>query len=357
MGSISHSDLHSPRRYVDGGLIPDVQQRGDNPVAIRLSDEEFRTGETNPATIQQCLHYFNRDGFVVIENAVDDDLVDMLYKQIVEDNHTYLSKSFLQYNQGVATKNVSQVPPLTSKFLLRDFYANLHVMRVIENLLGPKPELRFLNSNVAVPGATGRQAVHSDVNHKFPEIPFGIVVNTYLQDSDATNGVTEIWCGTHNCYPQAEQQLTKESGWINKESIQKRAKVKPPVQPSVRKGSICLRDLRLWHAGMPNTGDQHRIMLAIDYFAQWYQCPMTLKLPISKKEEIEREWNISTKGIEWVDGDIDHLNQAFYLNMTQDPSMYIKQTEKGVEDWKARLTGKYNFDKRVVTDQNYWTAD
>jgi hypothetical protein len=34
--------------------------------------------------------------------------------------------------------------------------------------------------------------VHSDVNHKYPAIPFGIVVNTYLQDSDEKNGVTEV---------------------------------------------------------------------------------------------------------------------------------------------------------------------
>lgn len=63
---------------------------------------------------------------------------------------------------------------------------------MIENVLGSEPELRFINSNVAMPGTTGRQAVHSDVNHKFPAIPFGIVVNKYLQDSDVENGVTEV---------------------------------------------------------------------------------------------------------------------------------------------------------------------
>ncbi|KAK5943512.1 hypothetical protein PMZ80_004520 [Knufia obscura] len=343
-------------KYVDGALIPDVEQHGDNPVAIRLTDEELHSGRTRPETIQQCLKYLHRDGLVVLENAIDEALVDKLYKKIVEDNEIYLSKNFLQYNQGIATKNVSQVPPLTPEWLSRDFYANVHMMRVIENMLGPRPELRFINSNVAVPGATGRQAVHSDVNHRFPEIPFGIVMNIYLQDSDASNGVTEIWCGTHDCYPQEEQQATKESGWIKKEAIQKRAKVKPPVQPKLKKGSICFRDLRLWHAGMPNTSDHHRIMLAIDYFAEWYQCPMTVELPRAMKKEIEEEWNISTKGVKWVDK-VDHLNQPFYLNMTQDPSMYIRQTEKGVEDWRARLTGKFEFDRAKVTDQNYWTAE
>ena len=66
---------------------------------------------------------------------------------------------------------------------------------------------------------------------------------------------------------------------------------------------------------------------------------------------------ISSAGIEWVEGDFDHLEQPFYLNMTQDPSKYIVQTEKGFEDWRARETGKYVFDRGTVTEQNYWTPE
>ena len=274
-------------QYYEGGLIPDVEQHGDDPVVIRLTDEERNYGQTNPDTIQACLTAFQRDGFVVLENAIDDALVDRLYNRMIEDNVIYLGKPHMQWNQGAATKNVSQIPPLSPDWLARDFYANPHMIRVIENILGPQPELRFLNANVAVPGATARQAVHSDVNHHWPSIPFGIVVNTYLQDSDETNGVTEIWCGTHDRYTRKEQQVQTESGWIKKETIQARAKERPPVQPKVKKGSICFRDLRLWHAGMPNKSDRHRIMLAIDYFAQWYGCPMKLKLPAASQSDVE----------------------------------------------------------------------
>ncbi|ETN37055.1 uncharacterized protein HMPREF1541_08045 [Cyphellophora europaea CBS 101466] len=349
----------NPHRYDAGARIPSVDQHGDNPVTIRLSDEELQTGQTHPETVQQLLTYFHRDGFVVLENAIPDDLIDSLYTQMVSDNDIYLSKPFLQYNQGHLTKNISQIPPLTPKHLHRDFYANPHMLRVLENLLGPCPEIRFINSNVALPHADsrGRQAVHSDVNHRYPSIPFGIVVNTYLQDSDAANGVTEVWCGTHAAYDQDWQQVGRETGWIRKEAIQHRGRVRPPVQPRVRRGAMCIRDLRLWHAGMPNLSDRHRIMLAVDYFAAWYECPMKVRLPLSLKRRVEREWAISTKGIEWVDGEVDYLNQPFYLNMTQDPEMYIRQTEHGFEDWRARATGKYPFDRAKVTEQNYWTPD
>ncbi len=345
------------RHYHEGGLVPEINEFGTNPVTIRLTDQEFQTGTINPSTLQRCLELYHRDGFFMLENAIPDALVDRLYNRMVEDNATYLKKEFMQWNQGAATKNVSQIPPLTPEWLSKEFYANPHMLSILENLLGPKPELRFLNANVAVPGATGRQAVHSDVNHAFPAIPFGVVMNTYLQDSDAGNGVTEIWCGTHNRYSRDEQQARKESGWIRKDRIQSRAKERPPVQPKVRKGSICFRDLRLWHAGMPNTSQHHRIMLAIDYFAAWYRCPMKVRLPVASKETVEG-WGISTKGVEWVDDPgFDHLEEPFFLNMTQDPEMYIKQTPKGVEDWRARKTGEFKFDKGIVSDQNYWTPE
>ncbi|KAG0650434.1 Kanamycin B dioxygenase [Hyphodiscus hymeniophilus] len=354
----SHIISGKSPQYVDGALVPEVDKHGDNPVVIRLTDEERLSGKTKPETIQEILKYYHRDGFVVLENAIDEHLVDRLYNRMVQDNAVYIQKPQMRYNQGVDTGNISQIPPLTPEWLHRDFYANPHMIRVVENILGPRPELRFINSNVAVPGGTGRQAVHSDVHHAYPEIPFGLVMNIYLQDSDESNGITEVWCGTHNCAARKDQQASLERGWIKKSYLQERAKVKRPVQPKVKKGSICFRDLRLWHAGMPNKSDHHRIMLAIDYFAQWYQCPMKTKLPLSMKETIEREWEgISTEGVEWVDGDLDSLDLNFFLNMTQDPLLYLEQTDRGFEDWRARATGQYNFDTNKVTEENYWTPE
>ncbi|KAK3671908.1 hypothetical protein LTR78_008274 [Recurvomyces mirabilis] len=360
-GTNGTNGVHKPK-YIEGALVPAVHRYGDNPVTIRLSDEELNSDKTNWDTIQEVLKYYHRDGLVVLENAIPEHMIDILYNKIVEDNDRYLNQPHMTWNQGAGPKNVSQVPPLKPEYLYREVYANSHMIRILENLLGPRPEFRFLNSNVACPGGSGRQAVHSDVHHDFPTQPFGVVMNTYLQDSSAANGVTEIWCGTHNAYPKTtdsvhDQQLHAETGWIKKEYIQKQAKIKPPVQPEIKKGSIVFRDLRLWHAGMPNTSSHHRIMLAIDYFAEWYQCPMALKLPSSIRKDVEEKWEISTKGIEWVEGEMDCLEQPFFLNMTQDPSKYIVQTEKGFEDWRARETGRWDFDKGKVGEKNYWTAE
>lgn len=185
-----------------------------------------------------------------------------------------------------------------------------------------------------------------------------MVFDTYLQDASADNGVMEVCCGTHTAYPPHPEKLKhKESDWIRKDLIQARAKVSPSSQPQIWRGSVCFRDLRLWHAGMPNPSSRHRIMLAIEYFAAWYRCPMTLNLPASAREQVEKEWKISTAGIECVDGEIDSLEVPFFLNMTQDPGRYLVQTEKGFEDWRARETGKYEFDRGLVTQDCYWTPE
>jgi ectoine hydroxylase-related dioxygenase (phytanoyl-CoA dioxygenase family) len=51
------------------------------------------------------------------------------------------------------------------------------------------------------------------------------------------------------------------------------------VQPTVKKGSLILRDFRLWHAGMPNPSDRARCVLALGYCANWYHNEYTVPVP------------------------------------------------------------------------------
>lgn len=101
----SGSGANGKPRYIDGAVIPDVQKSGGtngHPVVIHLSDEEFRTGVTKPETVQELLTAFHEDGFVVLENAIDDDLVDRLYAVMVKQNEEYLTKSHMRWNQVCA---------------------------------------------------------------------------------------------------------------------------------------------------------------------------------------------------------------------------------------------------------------
>lgn len=93
------------------------------------------------------------------------------------------------------------------------------------------------------------------------------------------NGSTELWLGTHTADVSAQEGKHGEraSGRIKENLLAERRAARGPSQPNVKKGSIVLRDLRLWHAGMPNLSEEVRVMLAMIHFAPWYRNPMRLQ--------------------------------------------------------------------------------
>ena len=79
------------------------------------------------------------------------------------------------------------------------------------------------------------------------------------------NGSTEIWLGTHTdsgLRVQDGAHGERASGRIKTHLLDERRKARPPFQPIVPKGSIIVRDLRLWHCGRGNWTDEVRVMLA-----------------------------------------------------------------------------------------------
>lgn len=118
-------------------------------------------------------------------------------------------------------------------------------------------------SDIVVPQ---RQPVHSDADFAHPNHPFALVFNVGLVDMEPQNGSTEVWLGTHlNASLQDQEGAHGEraSGRIKKDLLEARRIVSPPIQPTIPKGSIVVRDLRLWHAGMPNLSNEIRVMLAM----------------------------------------------------------------------------------------------
>jgi ectoine hydroxylase-related dioxygenase (phytanoyl-CoA dioxygenase family) len=113
------------------------------------------------------------------------------------------------------------------------------------------------------------QPVHSDADFDHPRHPFALVVNVPLITMTPENGSTEVWLGTHrgtDLSLQEGQHGDRASGRIKTEKLEKRRAIRPPCQPVVPKGSIVIRDLRLWHAGVGNQTDVARVMLAMSKF-------------------------------------------------------------------------------------------
>ena len=123
---------------------------------------------------------------------------------------------------------------------------------------------------------------------------------------DEANGSTEVWLGTHHHDVSAQEGAHGEraSGRI-KEHLLAPEHGFEAVQPKIERGAIVIRDLRLWHAGMPNRSDDVRIMLAMIHFAPWYRNPMKLELGDDMKpmlEELERKGELGLEvPVDWLE--------------------------------------------------------
>jgi ectoine hydroxylase-related dioxygenase (phytanoyl-CoA dioxygenase family) len=165
--------------------------------------------------------------------------------------------------------------------------------------VGPKSTYEILQLQHAFK-STYRQPVQSDVgDFDHLQMPFAYAVNVNLVSRSPQNGATEIWLGSHR---DTNSSMTDpKDGGVLKHLVEDRRKFSPPLQPSVPKGAIIIRDFSIWHAGMPNHTDDPRLMLISTHFAAWYRSDFNFFFPNSLKGKIN--WGRLVPCVNWVDDD------------------------------------------------------
>lgn len=157
---------------------------------------------------------------------------------------------------------VPLVPPFSDELVV------LHpiVRQLMTATLGDDFACSYYNSNTAYPGST-HQRVHRDMNpiygatYDVPTPPTAIVLNIPLCDFTVENGSTEVWPGSHLIVDTpADADVTLDD----------RIPALSSRRLNVTAGSIVLRDLRVWHRGVPNNSDRQRSMLAVVYKRAWH---------------------------------------------------------------------------------------
>ena len=156
---------------------------------------------------------------------------------------------------------VPLVPPFSDPGLV----AHPIVRQILAAALGETFECSYYNSNTAYPGST-YQPVHRDAGPIFgtemtsATPATGIVVNVPLCDFTEENGSTEVWPGTH---------LIVDRPADADKTLDERIAPLASARLNVSAGSAVLRDLRVWHRGVPNRSQAARSMLAIVYKRGW----------------------------------------------------------------------------------------
>ncbi|KXS94490.1 hypothetical protein AC578_4513 [Pseudocercospora eumusae] len=268
--------------------------------------DAIRTGQT-PTTaeiIAEAVTYLHRDGILILENAVAQEHLQTLESMLIPEALEISQNPHHHFNWNKG--NMDQAPPLTPNLMFSDIWANPAVVSICSAILGPNPVCHYANGNTALPKSRARQPVHSDIHLPHPLFPFAYAVNVPLREMGVENGSTEIWVGSHR--ESSIEQHNDDDLTIKSEVVEERRVHSPPVQPRVKRGSVVLRDIRLWHAGMPNGTERPRIMFAFVYQPAWFQAPSKVLLPEKVKPLVER-WRQETGLVfnaEWVNGAVDH---------------------------------------------------
>ncbi|KAL3477444.1 hypothetical protein BJX99DRAFT_269853 [Aspergillus californicus] len=277
------------------------------PTLITLSPTELSSTKISSHNLQAAIEALHQDGLVVLANAVSTEHLDKLNERMVPEAKTLYARSSTHRNFGSKTGNIQQEPVLEKEFVFQDVVANPFALQVVQCMFGPQPALRFYSANTAFK-AEDRQPVHVDVNFDFPKVPWGYAININLVETTPENGATEVWLGSHTDTTKDVLDKQYAHKQVKAELLDERRDMgKGAVQPErLPKGSLVIRDMRLWHAGRPNRTEEPRVMLVTILFPHWYRSNQKIILPESLKEEVEA-WEGVNPCVEWVEEGYDYL--------------------------------------------------
>jgi ectoine hydroxylase-related dioxygenase (phytanoyl-CoA dioxygenase family) len=271
-------------------------------VEIIRSEIESRT--MTPEHREAAVQALREDGLVVLKDVVETEHLDMLLDRMREDLDALRQRKDAPYNWN--TGNIQQDPPPFPPYLFRDILVNDMVVAVTEAVLGRGVKNFFYSGNTAV-HSDQRQPVHADTGQLWPNLEVAhpacqLVVNVPLVAVSPENGSTELWPGSHLDTTVSMATDIK----VPTDVLERRRAEVPPFQPTMTRGSILIRDIRLWHAGMPNRTTAPRPMIAMIHAPSWFATGNPLRFP-KGTEDFFADSPLRTAA-RFVDGPIDHIN-------------------------------------------------
>lgn len=274
-----------------------------NMVTVSVSAREVAAGHLDAENLAIANRALKEDGIVMLKDIIDPEHIHILRDKVMEDVDRFVNRPNAPFNWNRG--NVQQDPPPFPPYLFRDVLANDIVIEVTKSILGAGLYNSFYSGNTAMP-SDKRQPVHADSGQLWENLevatpPYALVVNFGLVEMSPENGSTEIWPGTH-----LDTSVTMQSGDIEvaRDHLEARRAVSPPFQPTVPIGSVVIRDMRLWHAGMPNRTQTPRPMLAMIHYVSWWPCP-PFKLHKDAEELLQHP--DLRQNATYFEGDIDYV--------------------------------------------------
>ena len=199
--------------------------------------------------------------------------------------------------------HLQQGPPPFADYVFADIAMNRQVNAVAAALFGGRPRLTFYNGNTNCSGSV-RQHLHMDGRHTTapgePVAPTtAVVVNIPPGGMADGNGAIELWPGSHRVAVHSRQGVPLAT------EAARRAEC-PPENPRTAPGDVLIRDVRLWHRGVPNRSARPRHMIALILSAPTPEASQR-KLRFGRGCEAALEGRGADANAEYADGPIDYL--------------------------------------------------
>jgi len=288
--------------------IPEPESQAERTptmMTIELTEQERTSGVLSDEHRRVATEALRTDGLVVLEQVVEPEHLDLLHERLIADLAALQARTDTPYNWNAG--NLQQDPPPFPPYLFADVLLNPFVIAVTSALLGPGLKNVMYGGNTALPGDQ-RQPVHADVGQLWPLDVLDVahpaaqlVINVATVDVSPANGATELWPGTHRELGAGVGDDIK----IDDALLAARRAVVPPFQPTMRRGSMLIRDIRLWHAGMPNTTSEPRPMLAMIHTSSWLETGSPLRFPTGTETFFEHP--LLTTAARFTGEPIDHI--------------------------------------------------
>ena len=256
-------------------------------MTITMTAEEITNEQMTAAHLEDAVNAIRGGGYVILENVVSHAHLDILCQKMDEDLKTLLTAQTLPAN--FVRGHLQLDPPPFAPYVFRDIVANPFVVQVTKAALGAGLFNSFYSGNTNCPGSR-TQPVHVDtgqlwrgLDHAHPAAT--LVVNVAPTDVTEANGSIELWPGSHL---DTNVAIGDASICVDEERVEARRKMIPPVRGNTKKGSMLIRDIRLWHRGMPNTSDRPRHMIAMIHNIHWLQRGRALMFNTGCEPEFEQ---------------------------------------------------------------------
>ena len=204
------------------------------------------------ATVDEHVAAIDRDGYTILERAIEPELVDALGADLARLEDCFQVKPSDNSFEGSRTIRIYNL--LAFGRLYEAIPIHEHVLPIVERVLDPGCLVSSLSSIAILPGESA-QPIHADdqlIPLPKPHVP--TVCNTMwaLTDFTEPNGATRIVPGTHTADRSPDYGAPYDS-----------------IAAEMPKGSVLVWHGSLWHGGGGNQTDERRVGIAMNYCAGW----------------------------------------------------------------------------------------